>query len=130
MTSYGVIFDGGSRGNPGPGYGSYRLRASGAAWGPPVRLSYGRSMTSNEAEYRTLIAALASLAEQCPDPAAARVEVQGDSQLVIRQLGGEWKVRAANLQPLWEAARTAAGAFAEVRYTWQPREASVALLGH
>ncbi len=130
MTRYEIVFDGGSLGNPGKGYGSYRLRRAGEDWAAPVRLDYGDGVTNNEAEYRTLVAALATLAADSADPAAVAVDVFGDSQLVINHLKGRWKVRAANLWPLYTAAREAAARFASVRYTWQPRDKSVQLLGH
>jgi len=130
MSRYQIVFDGGSLGNPGKGYGSYRTRVPDGDWAPPVRLEFGKDMTNNEAEYRSLVAALATLAAESPDPAAIELEVLGDSQLVIYQLKGDWKVRAANLAPLYDAAREAAARFASVTYTWQPREQSVQLLGH
>ncbi|MCB0215310.1 MAG: reverse transcriptase-like protein [Caldilineae bacterium] len=127
---YAIVFDGGSKGNPGLGYGSYRLREADGAWAPAVRLEFGDKVTNNEAEYRSLIAAFQRLASDCGDPSAVRVEVFGDSQLVLKQLAGQWKVRAGNLAPLWREARAAAGRFAGVTYTWQPRGRSVDLLGH
>lgn len=125
-----MVFDGGSLGNPGVGYGSYRLRVAGRDWDPPRRLEFGDRVTNNEAEYRALIAALTDLASSCGDPSLASVRVYGDSQLVLRQLRGEWKVRAANLRPLYLEARRRAEAFRSVEYVWQPRDESVALLGH
>ncbi len=125
-----IVFDGGSKGNPGLGYGSFRIRPAGGAWDLPVRLEFGQQVTNNEAEYRSLIAALEQLATECGDPSDVEVEVLGDSQLVIRQLEGKWKVRAGNLAPLWRQAKSAAERFGKVRYTWQQRDHSVDLLGH
>ena len=124
-----LVFDGGSLGNPGRGYGSYRLKRGEGAWGPVTRLEHGPRLTNNEAEYLTLVGALAALvAEQ--DPAGVELTVYGDSQLVIRQLEGAWKVRAANLAAHHAAARAALARFGRVRLVWQPRAKSVALLGH
>jgi len=130
MHRYDIVFDGGSRGNPGEGYGTFRTRPAGAIWSPPVRLAFGKRVTGNEAEYRTLVAALTTLADDLGDAAGAAVEVFGDSQLVICQMRGEWKVRAANLAPLFAAAERAAARFGAVTFTWQPRARSVELLGH
>jgi probable phosphoglycerate mutase len=127
---YEGVFDGGSLGNPGVGYGSYRVRVAGGDWGPPRRLEFGDRVTNNEAEYRALIAALADLAASCGDPSQGSVRVYGDSRLVLLQLKGEWKVRATNLRPLYVEARGRAGVFRSVEYVWQPRDESVALLGH
>jgi probable phosphoglycerate mutase len=125
-----IVFDGGSLGNPGRGYGSYRLRMGTGPWSEPVRLEHGARVTSNEAEYRTLSAGLADLAARLPDPARANVEVRGDSKLVIEQLAGRWKVRAPNLAADHARARALLGRFGQVRLVWQPRAESVALLGH
>jgi len=130
---YIVIFDGGSRGNPGPGYGSYRLRTRDGRE-DARRLEFGEAMTNNEAEYRTLIAALDDLIGRIEqtgkDPSAFTVEIRGDSRLILAQLRGEFRVRAAHLRPLWEAARARLARFREARLIWQPRKASVKDLGH
>jgi ribonuclease HI len=125
-----VVFDGGSLGNPGRGYGSYRLRFGNEDWGPVVRLEHGSRITNNEAEYRTLIGALEALLALVPEPGGAALEVFGDSQLVLRQLEGKWKVRAGNLVADHARARALLAPFGQVRLIWQPRARSVALLGH
>lgn len=125
-----VVFDGGSLGNPGRGYGSYRLRLGDGDWAPAVRLEHGPQITNNEAEYRTLIGALEALAALLPDPATTALEVFGDSQLVLKQLDGKWKVRAGNLVADHARARALLAKFGPVHLTWQPRARSVALLGH
>ncbi len=130
LARYAVVCDGGSIGNPGRGYGSFRLRRRGEPWSEPVQLEFGDGITNNEAEYRSLIGALHALLETCGDPARVAVEVLTDSKLVVMQLQGRWKVRAGNLAPLHRAARRVAGRFGEVRYVWHPREKSVELLGH
>ena len=130
MTDFTLVFDGGSRGNPGLGYGSYRVRAGAAPWADAVRLTFGDRVTNNEAEYRALIAALGAVADLCGDPASTTLEVLGDSQLVLNHVTGSWKVRSPNLVPLHRAARAAASRFKSVRFTWHPRARSVRLLGH
>src|SRR5690242_11228135 len=55
-----LIFDGGSIGNPGRGYGSYQVSVRGKAE-PVQRLEFAGTSTNNEAEYATLIAALEAL---------------------------------------------------------------------
>src|SRR5438270_13857230 len=94
-ADYIIVFDGGSRGNPGEGYGSYELRTRSEH--RIERLTFGNHVTNNEAEYRTLIAALKDvldhLAASSANPKAATVAVRGDSQLVIFQVTGKWKVR-------------------------------------
>lgn len=129
-VTYRIVFDGGSLGNPGRGYGSFRLRHAGEPWSEPVRCEFGDAVTNNEAEYRSLIAALEALLDLCDDPAAVSVEASTDSMLVVKQMQGAWKVRAANLAPLRTAAQRLAGNFAKVRFYWHPRQESVTLLGH
>ena len=125
-----IVFDGGSLGNPGRGYGSFRLRRRDAPWSQAVRLEFGPRVTNNEAEYRALIAALEAAAAAAGDPGRTSLEVLGDSQLVLNQLRGRWKVRAENLRAHHARARALLDRFAAVRLTWQPRAESVALLGH
>jgi len=128
-----LLFDGGSRGNPGPAYGSYRLKLPGGASPLLHRCSFGR-MTNNEAEYATLIAGLGHLARvlEAEDVPASRVrlEVRGDSQLVLSQLGGEWKVRNSRLQVLWARARQLLAGYASVTFVRIPRWRVVKVLGH
>ena len=129
---YTIVFDGGSRGNPGPAYGSYQIaHRDGEAY--IRRLELGVA-TNNVAEYRTLIAALEDLTERIrqagQDPADYTVEVKGDSRLVIRQVRGEWQVREPHLRPLCDRVRTLLSRFREARLTWHPRERSVAILNH
>jgi ribonuclease HI len=88
-------FDGGSRGNPGP-----------AAWGVVVLDAAGRAVegfagaigraTNNVAEYRGLLEALAIARSRDADD----VELLADSELVVKQVRGEYKVRHPDLIPL------------------------------
>lgn len=130
---YIITFDGGSKGNPGLGYGSYELRTS-TGRSRVERLDFGDNVTNNEAEYRTLLHALedlrATLTRAGKDPRQYRVLVVGDSQLVVNQVNGLWKVKHAGLRPLFVSAKTAIAAFGQVRLAWHPRAQSVATLGH
>ncbi|MCS7220519.1 MAG: ribonuclease HI family protein [Anaerolineae bacterium] len=128
-----VIFDGGSVGNPGPGYGSYAFLWPGQV--PEVhRLCLGPQMTNNEAEYETLNAALEALLQRLEsmgqDPARVRLEVRGDSQLVINQLSGRWRVRNDRLRQRWLKAQVLLQRFGQIVLQHQPRSWSVAVLGH
>jgi len=130
---YVLIFDGGSRGNPGPGYGSYILRTRDGRE-DRRRLTFDEAMTNNEAEYRTLIAALddliARIREAGEDPSRFTLEIRGDSRLVLAQLEGTFRVRAPHLRPLREAAHERLRRFRRVRLVWQPRRVSASELGH
>jgi ribonuclease HI len=128
-----LIFDGGSRGNPGAAYGSYRLQRSGAAALPICRLNFGHG-TNNEAEYKALLAGLRGLenvlAQAGLRPADVALEVRGDSRLVLEQLRGAWKVKNARLAPLHRDADSLLEIFGEVRLVHQNRGRSVRVLGH
>jgi ribonuclease HI len=128
-----LIFDGGSRGNPGPAYGSYRVKQGSSRARQPVRLDLGQG-TNNEAEYCTLIAALEDLLRELAhteiDPSRVQLKVFGDSQLVIRQLQGEWKAKDARMRALRDKVWTLSSGFGSVEYVHQLRSRSVATLGH
>ncbi len=132
-ADYVLVFDGGSEGNPGFGYGSYMLNRRG---GPPqtVRLEFGQGVTNNEAEYDSLIAGLRDLIGRITaarrDPAEFSVQVRGDSRLVISQVNGEWKAKAPRMRVRRNEARNLLQRFAAYELVWQPREESVRLLGH
>lgn len=131
-ADYTIIFDGGARGNPGEGYGSYELRTR---TGRQIeRLTFGNRVTNNEAEYRTLIAALRAVLVQVSaanaDPKAATLAVWGDSQLVIYQVTGKWKVRTPHIRPLHAEATALLARFKYADVQWHPRAMSVRTLGH
>ncbi len=132
-ASYTLVFDGGSRGNPGAMYGSFRIRKSAGAEVLRSRLTFGRG-TNNEAEYRALIAALEALLAELErtgqDPGQVRLEVRGDSLLVLSQLAGAWKAREPRMLSLRNQARELLSRFGQVRLRHQDRALSVAALGH
>jgi ribonuclease HI len=128
--SFQIVFDGGSLGNPGKGYGSYEIMSGGEV----IRLGreqYQGSLTNNQAEYMTLIEALKWLAAELGDDASrATVDIRGDSQLVIYQLTGKWKVKNARMIPLVEEAKQLLRRFGTTKIAWHPRAESVKKLGH
>lgn len=129
-TNYEIVFDGGSLGNPGKGYGSYLIRF-GDVEIARERLDYEGRVTNNQAEYRTLIAALERLHRDLGEEAAsATVVIGGDSLLVINQVNGSWKVKNAELQPLRAQVVDRLKPFGNTRLTWHRRDRSVRELGH
>ncbi len=128
-----IIFDGGSRGNPGQGYGSYALRWPGASQ-QIVRLRFGDKVTNNEAEYDTLIAALEAVLQRLADnrarPHTARLDIRGDSALVINQVLGEWECKEPRLKVRCERVRSLLKRFGQWTLTHHRREKSVDVLGH
>jgi ribonuclease HI len=114
-----VHFDGGSRGNPGPA-----AAAAGAydANGEELtdRVALVGEVTNNVAEYRALLLAV-SLAT---DLEADEVEFVGDSQLIVRQITGEYKVKKADLKPLHAEAKAALTALPKWSITDVRRESN------
>lgn len=111
---YTAHCDGGSRGNPGPsGYGAVIEDPSGKI---VARLSefLGRQ-TNNFAEYKGLLAVLAWAQEH----GAQRLRVISDSELMVKQMKGQYKVASPGLRPLWEDAKRLAGGLErfEMRHT-------------
>src|SRR5579885_1113436 len=93
--------DGGARGNPGPaGYGVYIRDCEGA---PVAQLSeYLGHKTNNFAEYSALIAAL----EYAIANGHRAVRAVSDSELMVRQIQGRYKVSSPDLKPLYEKAKS------------------------
>lgn len=110
-----VWFDGACLGNPGP-MGAGVVVQCGARRRTLAK-PLGRG-TNNIAEYEAAIAGL-SLALGM---GATSATLHGDSQLILRQLGGSYKVRAAALQALHAQARALMAELGDVRLEWVPRE--------
>ncbi len=91
-------------------------------------------MTSNEAEYQCLIAAvedlIGTIVKAGRSPADFSVEIKGDSRLVLNQVGGSWKIKSLNLLPLLDRAEQLLSQMGSFEVTWQPRQETVKLLGH
>lgn len=97
---YTAWCDGGSRGNPGPaGYGAVVQDARG---GTVARLNKFLGVhTNNYAEYQGLLAAL----EWALGNGVRRLRVISDSELMVKQMKGQYKVASPGLRPLWEEAK-------------------------
>ena len=99
-----ICSDGASRGNPGP-----------AAIGATIRDERGRLITSiaqpigratnNQAEYRAVIAAL----ERAITLGAREVEVRSDSEWLVKQINGRYRVKAASIKPLYQRVKQLEG---------------------
>lgn len=109
--------DGASQGNPGPaGIGCVITDTSGRILqeiSEPIGCT-----TNNQAEYRALIRAL----EAALDLGATCLQIQLDSELVVLQMQGHYRVRNPGLRPLWEQASSLVARFTEVCFTSVPRE--------
>lgn len=112
-----AYIDGGARGNPGPaGYGVRIEDADGtliAELYAPLGIA-----TNNVAEYSGLLAAL----KWAVDHEARRLHVRSDSELLVKQMRGEYKIKNAGLQPLAARARLLAMELDEVTFEHVRRE--------
>jgi ribonuclease HI len=112
-----LFTDGGARGNPGPAAYGYVLEAEDGT----VLHAHGEAIgvaTNNVAEYRALVAGLARAA----DVGIAELEVVSDSELLVKQMRGEYKVKNAALRVLWEEAQDLVEGFRRVRFSAVRRE--------
>ena len=104
--------DGGARGNPGPAAYGYVLETDDGtvldARGEAIGVA-----TNNVAEYRGLLAGLAAALERGVD----ELEVVSDSELVVKQMRGEYKVKNETLRDLVDDAQALESRFRRVRYT-------------
>jgi len=114
-----VYIDGGSRGNPGPSGGGFAVLRAG-------KLVHKGSQffgfkTNNQAEYMALKLALLTVHEKFGDGETA-VDCFMDSKLVVEQMIGNWKVKNANIKPLFQEARKIADQFKSFTISHVPRE--------
>ena len=113
-----IYVDGGARGNPGPaGVGVVIQDAADGQALQEVGYYLGHA-TNNVAEYTGLIRAL-ELADQL---GARGLTIRSDSQLMVRQLLGEYRVKAEGLKPLFQRARELLDGFDSWSIDHVPRE--------
>lgn len=112
-----AYIDGGARGNPGPaGYG---VRVEGADGSVLAELHGGLGIaTNNVAEYNGLLAAL----DWALENGHRELHVKADSELLVKQLRGEYKVKHPGLQPLFVRARLLVMQFDRVVFEHVRRE--------
>lgn len=112
--------DGASRGNPGPSSIGYVLQEDDGT----VVHSEGRVLhpgTNNQAEYQALLAGLLAARER----GVRTLLVRADSELMIRQMTGRYKVRNPGLIVCYEQAQKLAREFDSIRFEHIPREKNV-----
>jgi ribonuclease HI len=103
LTAY---IDGAARGNPGPAGAGVFVPAAGGQGAVELFEGLGRA-TNNEAEYRALLLAL----DHARERGATEVTIFSDSELLVQQILGRYRVRADNLKPLFSEALVRAKAF-------------------
>ena len=115
-----IYADGASRGNPGP-----------AAIGATIKDERGRLIasisqrigkaTNNQAEYRAIIAAL----EEATRLGARQVDIKMDSELVVKQINGEYRVKKATLKPLYQQVKQLQGSLEDFTITHILRQQNI-----
>ncbi len=121
MNKLIIHTDGGARGNPGPaGLGVYVTDPEGRVVLEHCR--YIGETTNNQAEYRAVVDAL----EHAKQLGAEEIDFFLDSELVVRQLNRQYKVRDADLAPLFLQVWNLSTGFRKVTFTHVRREANKA----
>ena len=90
-----IYTDGGSRGNPGPGAGAYLLKTPDGVL-VESRAVFLPETTNNTAEYTGVLEALTAAKNR----GAEEIRLQSDSELLVRQINGQYKVKSENLKEL------------------------------
>lgn len=105
-------FDGGSRGNPGPAGIGVVIRSQDET--PLVTLGrYIGRATNNVAEYAALIAAL----QEAKKLGARKIVIRGDSELIVKQMRGEYRVKHPDMKVLYDQAQSLVRQFESVQIT-------------
>ncbi len=114
-----LYFDGACRGNPGPmGIGVVLLENGKKV--KEISKFIGKG-TNNIAEWSALIQGMKlALSHGCRE-----LEVRGDSQLIIRQITGRYRVKSQNLIPLYEEANRLSGSFNKITFKWVRRDDNI-----
>ena len=112
-----IYTDGGARGNPGP-----------SAIGVVIKDHKGKvlekigkfigSTTNNDAEYKALLEGLQTAGHM----GAKIINCHLDSELVVKQMNGNYKVKNSNLKTLWKEIKILENTFSKVTYRHIPRE--------
>lgn len=121
-AAFRMNIDGGSRGNPGPAAYGVVIRDGGGELVAKLKKYIGR-MSNNVAEYYGLIAAL----DYAQSHKITALRVESDSELLVKQMLGQYKVKNEDLRPLFERAKKMSQGFESFRinhvYREQNREA-------
>jgi len=115
-----VFSDGGARGNPGPAAIAFIIQSE-TGQAVIARSSYIGVCTNNQAEYRALLAALEAVAARKTEKVICHL----DSELVVKQLSGEYMVKNKELKQLWKKVQAMVNQFKEVKFVNVPRDQSV-----
>jgi ribonuclease HI len=111
LDKYCLFFDGCSKGNPGQGgAGAVLYKNDDEMWADSTFV--GKNVTNNASEYTGLILGM----KKAINEGIKTITVKGDSQLVIKQMKGEYKVNSSNLEELYKTAKTLENSFDKIQY--------------
>ena len=114
-----ISCDGGARGNPGPGGIGVVIRRKGnSKIVERIGKFVGLKVTNNQTEYLGVIESLRAAEKYEP----RSLEIFLDSELVVRQLNGQYKVKNAGLKMYWQEIQELIERFEEVKFSYVPRE--------
>jgi ribonuclease HI len=116
-AAFQANIDGGSRGNPGPASYGVVVRNERGEIVAKLKKYIGR-MTNNVAEYYGLIAAL----DYAQSSGVRALRIESDSELLVRQMRGHYKVKSPDLRPLFERAKKMSQTFESFRIDHVYRE--------
>lgn len=122
-------FDGGTGPkNPGHGYGSYQIESD---WlnHKILKAKHGNPITSNQAEYLTLLQALKWLSHNV-ELSNIHLRIFSDSMLVVMQIQGSWKTKCIIMRDLRDNARAILACFGKWDIHWNERSVNVRKFGH
>ncbi len=114
--AYDLYVDGGSRGNPGPSGAGAVIKTRDGTVVKRLKKSLGTG-TNNRAEYMALIMGLEALGKL----GAKRLQIFADSELMVRQISGRYRVKSPILKPLYIRAMSLLSCFADYRINHIPR---------
>jgi ribonuclease HI len=112
-----IYTDGAARGNPGPAAIGVVIRDEGGNTIASISRRLGVT-TNNQAEYRAVIAGL----EKAISLGTRRIMIKSDSELVVKQLNGQYKIKNTALRPLYQEIVRLFSSFESVSITGIPRE--------
>lgn len=118
--NYTIQADGGARGNPGPAGAGAIIRDAAGKTVFTVSEFLGHT-TNNVAEYTAVLRALEGLS-QVAGAKDADIRIEMDSELVVKQMRGEYKIKHPNLKPLAAGVGQLVPAFKSVSFSHIPRE--------
>lgn len=116
-----IHFDGASKNNPGEAGAGWHISAPSLQYDVKGYEYLGPKKTNNQAEYTGLRNALRQVVQDFKDLSTYTVQVEGDSQLAIKQLNKEFKVKSENLLGLYNEVVQLVAKIPNITFEWVPR---------